>query len=318
MERERFLFTNTKPEIGQQVDGISVIRVGQWETHNLSTELVLPEVIQEQAVEAINKWTSVFPKEPTWIQNNFGIPSLVVRIDGVDRDGDLAVYEIEDRPAGIGHTMMINQQFMGKLAEVKETWPDFDVVISPLRDQYDDQLWNNTTNFDSAIGDNRLVFVRAEPGERQFQVFQSRSVSTIATEGDKSYGVALRLWSFIDNPDQLPSHRSFVLKPLQGSKGRNMVFYDARNNPGPGNTRMKNVIKMLKKQIAEQGGMFMQELIPPMESGIESCPYMIYRFFFGFNFLTKGWVSLGGSWFARNNLKIHGARDSLSGPLVIK
>lgn len=311
MERQLLL---TRGLSGEQF----VFNIGHWEIHNLSAEIVLPVKIQDQAMEMINVWMRVFPKEPTWIQNNFGIPSFVVRIDGIDKDGNLAIYEIEDRPAGIGHTMMINQQFRRKLAEAKETWPDFDVVISPLREVADDQLWNKTIDFDSAVLSNRLVFVRAEPEEKQFRVFQSRSVSTITTEGDKSYGVPLGLWSFIDNPNQLPQHRSFVLKSLQSSKGRNMVFYDVRSNPGPGHTRMKNVIKMLERQIVEKGGMYIQDFIPPMESGIETLPYMIYRFFFGFNFLTWKWVSLGGSWFARNNLKIHGARDSLSGPLVIK
>lgn len=314
MERQPLLIRIRESSLVEQ----SALRIGSWEIHSSTTELVLPRAIEEQAMELVDRWVQVFPKEPTWIQTNLGIPSLIIRIDGIDRDGNLAVYEIEDRPAGIGHTALINQQFRNNLAEVKKTWPDFDVVISPLRDRADDELWNSVVDFNSAQRSQRLVLVRAEPEESQFRIFQTRSVSTVATEGDKSYGVPLGLWGFIDNPNQLPNRKSFVLKPLQSSKGKNMVFYDMRTNPGPGNTRMKNAIKALEKQISQKGGMYMQELIPPMSSGISVYPFMIYRFFFGFNFLAQGWVSLGGSWFARNNIKIHGASDSLSGPLVLK
>lgn len=293
------------------------IKIGVWETHNLKREIVLPETIQNQAVEMVNRWVKIFPKEDTWIQANFGIPSLVVRIDGIDRGGDLAIYEIEDRPAGIGHTLLLNRQFREKLAEIKQTWPDFDVVVSPLRDRADDELWNCVVDFELARGSQRLIFVRAEPGEEQFRIFQSRSISTIATEGDKSYGVTLGLWNFIDSPNQFPTHRSFVLKPLQSSKARNMAFYDVRSHAGPGNMKMKNVIKVFKSQIEAKGGMYIQELIPPMESGIKTHPFMIYRFFLGFDFSTGRWVSLGGSYFLRNNIKIHGHSDALSGPLVI-
>lgn len=318
-ENRRFLLSEKDLGISQRdmpakLEKISTTRLGLWEINTLNRERVLPEGIQRQAVEIVNRWTGVFPKEPTWIQENFGIPSLIVRIDGVDRDGELGVYEVEERPAGIGHTALINPKFASKLEELRKTWPDFDVVISPLRDPADDKLWNPVADLSLSKG---LVYVRAEPEEEEFHVLQNRSVSTITTEGDKSYGVPLGLWSFVNNPDQLPTHQSFVLKPLQGSKGRNVIIHDLKRKAPPGNSKMKNVIKMLETQIEERGGMYMQTLILPMESGISTHPFMIYRFFLGFDFAKSQWISLGGTYFARNNLKIHGASDSLSGPLVI-
>ena len=122
------------------------------------------------------------------------------------------------------------------------------------------------------------------------------------------------MWTFVNDPNQLSEDKSFVLKSLQNSKGRDMVFYDIDKRPG--HSRFKNVKKSFEKQVEEKGGMYLQKLIPPMESGVASHPFMIYRFFLGYDFSKKQWVSLGGSWFARNNLKIHGASDSLSGPLV--
>ena len=290
-------------------------RLGTWEITTLKREEVLSKGIQKQAIDLTDKWINVFPKESTWIQQNYGIPSLLVRFDGIDDNGILRTYEIEDRPAGIGHTNLINPDFKQRLSKLRETWPEFDVAISPLRDPADDKLWCNVVDKNSATG---LVFVRAEPEEMQFRELQSRSVSTIATEGDKSYGVALGLWKFIDSPTQFPRRRSFVLKALQSSKGRNMAFYDVRSRPGPGNVKMKNAEKLLIEQVATKGGMYIQELIPPMQSGIDLYPFMIYRFFLGYDFKQKEWVPLGGTYFARNNLKIHGASDSVSGPLVIE
>lgn len=289
----------------------SIVRIGSWEIHTFNEQRILSEEIQKQALDTVDQWVGVFPKEPTWIQKNFGIPSLIIRIDGVDKDKKLGIYEIEERPAGIGHTILINPEFAKRFEKLKATWPDFDVAISPFRDPEDDKLWNSVVSMQSA---KKLVYVRAEPEEIQFRSLQDRSVSTIATEGDKSYGVPLGFWKFIEDPNNLPSNESFVLKPLQSSKGRNMIFYDMEKRPG--HRRLKGVKRFLEDQIEKKGGMFIQKLIPPMESGIDTHPFMIYRFFFGFNFSTREWVSLGGSWFARNNLKIHGASDSLSGPLV--
>lgn len=297
--------------------GTEEVKIGPWVVHNLKVKRILPEVIQSQAIDLVKRWVEVFPQEETWIQKNFGIPSLLVRIDGVDKDGNLGVYEVEERPAGVGHSVLINPQFKSNLEKVRKSWPEFDVVVSPLRDKADDALWSNALDYESARGSQRLIMVRAEPEEEQFRIFQERSVSTIASEGDKSYGVALGLWSFVNDPEQFPKRQSFVLKPLQSSKARNMAFYDIKSHPSPGNMKMKNVRKVLEEQVEKRGGMYLQELIPPMDSGIENHPLMIYRFFLGFDFSRKQWISLGGSYFLRNNLKIHGHSDALSGPLII-
>lgn len=311
MEKEFLFYKEQFPK------GTVNIQIGPWETHNLKKQRRLSKAIQNQALEVVKRWEGMFPKEDTWIQNNFNVPSLIIRIDGVEKDEQLKIYEIEDRPAGLGHTILLNPSFRSRLEDLRKKWPEFDVVVSPLRDKADDSLWNSVVDFEEAKKSDRLILVRAEPYEEQFRVLKSRSVSTIAAEGDKSYGVALGLWEFIDNEDNFPKHRSFVLKPLQSSKARDMAFYDIKGRPSPGTMKMKNVIKVLQEQIERKGGMYIQELIQPMESGIETHPLMIYRFFLGFNCQTREWVNLGGSWFARNNLKIHGHSDSLSGPLVI-
>ena len=303
-------FSNFREEVE-----LSSGNLGQWEIKTIERRLILPENIEVQAKNLLGKWINAFPREETWIQNSVGIPSLLVRFDGVDMDGELGVYEIEERPAGVGHTIMINSSFARNLDSVSKTWPDFDVVISPKRDPADDKLWRNVVSLEDSKG---LAYVRAEPDETEFAQLRSRSVSTISTEGDKSYGVDLGLWKFVDDPKQFPERESFVLKPMQGSKGKEMVFYIADKNPIPGNSRMKNVCKKLEEQVEKNGGMYLQKLIPPMQSGFDKYPYMIYRFFFGFNFDTGQWESLGGTYFVRNNVKIHGASDSLSGALVVK
>jgi hypothetical protein len=44
---------------------------------------------------------------------------------------------------------------------------------------------------------------------------------------------------------------------------------------------------------------------------------MIYRFYFGFDCVTRNYKPLGGVWMASKDLLIHGRPDSVTGPLLM-
>lgn len=300
-------------------EGILDLVIGGWEIKVLPMERVFTQENIEDGASVINRWEQAFPREETFVQRTFGIPSLIVRLDCSVQQDILGIYEVEERPAGIGLTTHLNPDFKARLRQVKDTWPTFKSVVStdPRRKATDDYLWIDRYTPEDSDG---LVLVRAEPEEVEFHDFEPRCVSSLKKKGDKSYGEALGLWRRVTNPDEIDFDKGCVIKPLQGSKTRDVFIYvpgPSSKRPPGGSSRGK--IEQAVHLARETGGVYCQPFFPPMESGIsEEFKWMIYRVFYGYNTDTKRWDCLGGSWNARYNLKIHGASDSLSGPVVVE
>ena len=290
---------------------IRVMRVGQWPVNCCESPRVFPAEASKQALSLLSKWQNVFAKEATWVQGALSVPSLIVRLDCIVRDGQLVVYEVEERPAGVGISSVVNPEFGKRFVEIASTWQPFSVVVSPLRRATDDSLWQEQLPWDKS--ETGLVLVRAEPEELEFHVHEPQSVSSLKRKGDKGYGEVLGLWRKVEVPDQLDWGESFVLKPLQGSKLKDLEIWDPQRRPG--SSRREVVEKTLA---SSPNGMFCQKLFPPMDSGIARFPWMIFRVFFGYDPLRREWKALGGNWNARHNLRIHGATDAIFGPAVIE
>jgi len=263
-----------------------------------------------QGLGYVNRWTEIFPSEGTWVNNCYHIPSLIIRLDCVvDNEGRLMIYELEDRPAGAGLSNLINPEFAKLLADVRQSWPKFTVLTSEQRKGNDDILWLNVEQYN----ESSLVLVRAEPDDIRYHHLVPRSVSTVKTEGDKGYGVVLGLWREV-TLDNLPDKtQSFVIKPLQGTRAQDVLFWVPYLKDYPGTVTWTKIQKTLSKH----GKMYCQPFILPMQTNIPDFPYMIYRVFFVYDIALNQWQCLGGCWVARNNLKIHGATDSLIGPLTV-
>lgn len=287
---------------------IREVSIGAWSFKFLNKEVLFDKEVEAQAIELISQWVKVFPKEKTWVQNNLEVPTLILRLDATVNDGVLGLYEIEERPAGIGVSAMLNPGFSRKLQEMKNSWPEFDVLVSSKRKSSDDHLWSN---IETGKPNGRLLLIRAEPEEEEFHSLESQSVSTLLKKGDKSYGLSLGLWKKIHSREELDFDKAFVLKPLQGSKTRDMYLWHPERLPGTvTRTKIENAL------ISHKDGMFMQLYIDPMRidiSGEQHC--MMYRVYFGLDPKEKTWKFLGGLWNSRPNVKIHGASDAVFGPV---
>lgn len=289
---------------------MKIIKTGGWR-FNTSPKTEFFEFIEE-GKETLKKWTRIFPKEKTWVQKKFGVPSLIVRIDCTVYDGKLGIYEIEERPSQVGITKVINQQFAEILKRLMTEWPEFVAVISPRREQKigDDKLWIQTIQcFPEKLPKNiNKVIVRAEPTETEFHCLQSKSISTVRVKGNKSYGEKLGWWRKIKNNSYLSWERGFVLKPLQGSKMQNVEIWDPEQRPR--SSTRNQIMATLKKNV-----MYCQPFLPPIK---KRTSWRIYRPFYGYSPKEKGWIPMGGIWVARSNLRVHGTRDAVFGPLLIK
>ncbi|MFZ2125734.1 MAG: hypothetical protein WA087_04370 [Candidatus Saccharimonadales bacterium] len=283
--------------------------IGQkWEVRVSDEDIQLPGWIAEAGKRALSRWQHVFPKERSWIQNEFGIPSFIVRVEGVPVGDRFHFFEIEERPAGVGITAMHSQPFAENLGKLTKIWPAFKVLVSDARQGAgDDYLWREIVTPEK-VQDSDLLIIRAEPEETEFHRFMNRSVSSLVEKGNKIYGEKFGWWKTVSDESELPWGSPFVIKPCQGSKARGLEIWDPIKKRQGCSTKSR-IIRTLSKA----GKMYCQPLADPIahEDGM-----MFYRIFYGFDPCFGEWVCLGGCYNVRPNLRIHGASDAFFGALV--
>jgi len=280
----------------------------KWEVRVAEEVIHLPDWIADAGKKAVTKWQRVFPKERSWVQKEFGIPSLIVRAEGVPHGNGFHFFEIEERPAGVGITSKFSQSFADNLGQLTGVWPDFKVLVSSARQGAgDDYLWRDVVTPDQ-VQDSDLLIIRAEPEESEFHQFIHRSVSSLAEKGNKAYGEKFGWWKTVSGEDDLPWDQAFVVKPCQGSKARGLEIWDPIKRRNGCSTRSR-IVRTLSKAKT----MYCQPLVDPIahDDGM-----MIYRIFYGFDPRSGEWVCMGGCYNVRPNLRIHGASDAFFGALV--
>ncbi|HRY82584.1 MAG TPA: hypothetical protein P5232_02705 [Candidatus Moranbacteria bacterium] len=293
----------------------TLIEFQGWRFTTSNVTEIFSKEAEGQAISELNNWKGNFPVEETWVQRTLGIPSLIVRLDCVVKNGKLLIFEIEERPAGIGVTTILNPVFSKKFNNLRNGWPEIKSVVTKERSSCDDYLWTECIPIEVAEKDDCLLLVRAEPEETQFHKFVSRSVSTVITKGDKQYGKEMGLWEEVSITDfyRLPWDSGFCLKPLKGSKCRNVEIWHpifAKKKSGIGGISTKSRIQ---KVLGSYGKMYLQKFIEPMEKPGDKSLMMAYRVFFGYDLSIKEYRYLGGAWNARANIKIHGTPDTIMG-----
>ena len=282
----------------------------KWDFGLSDNRIALSDDILGQCYGVIEEWVNCFIPEPTWIFNTHKVHSILIRLDCVvDEKGRLKIYEVEERPCGAGIVSKFNPFFKEALGQIKKTWPHFEAVVSPRREYTDDYDWLPPYG-----GNGSLVLVRAEPEEGEFHYFQGNSVSTIVNEGNKQYGVGMGLWTHVTSEtfkDGRVWESPFCLKPLHGSKCKNLEIWhpEKRYKSGYGVSSRKRILETVERE----GDMYLQQFIEPMKVDEG---YMIYRIYFGYNMETGRYEYMGGCYNIRSSLKIHGASDSVFGPVV--
>lgn len=306
---------------------------GGWESRISKEAKTIGRGAVHQALDFVNLWREVFPKEETWVQKTYGIPSLIVKLDCVFIDGFLFIYEVDERPDGIGIANTINHEFSARLNLLKRKWPLIKWVKSDNRCPGDDSFWldgdpltlDEYLEYLSQPEPQRkgVVLVRAEPSETEFHQLQNRSISLIANEGLKSYGLSTGLWKEVNywNADSLPWKYGFVLKPLQGSKCKDVeIWHPGRkhfNHLSIGGISSESKVR---QTLEKNRVMYCQPLVLPMQTQVENQPFFfIYRLYLGYHVGNKAYEPLGGTWVGRlKNFKVHGSEDSIFGPLVLE
>lgn len=309
--------------------------VGSWEANFSPVTETLPQRVVTRLLDLIHRWQGIFPLADTWVGRECGVPSLFIRLDFVIRDGEIKVYEIEDRPCGLGFTSAINPFFAERAEAMKKKWPEIRWVSSQYRVTDDEPFFGPPLSLEDALeGDHLHLLVRSRPEEAAYHPLEKRSVSTVSQEGNKRYGATLGWWDiitarqgeggawYLDPPLQSPC----VVKPLQGTRARLVMVYYPNPNAdkkqsradvitGGGEIRSEgSLIRAIAQQPNRQ--MCVQPFIPPMRLPHQPHLNAIYRLMFGFDPTRREWIPLGGTWNALDRLIVHGTPDTVFGPLV--
>lgn len=291
--------------------------------HNISSQReVFPRAAISQALSLIARWCETFPRSGSWAEKEYGVPSLLIRLDCVCKDGVLAIYEIEERPCGVGVTLHENADFRPRFEAVRRTWPE---IVSVRADERvtDDSLWMREVSLEEAHTVDAALLVRSRPEDARYHALEPRAISTVTLEGDKRYGIALGMWTpmtwvedgeggYIDN---FPSS-SFVAKPLQGTRARSVLVYMPKEEraPLPRRARKSLATEGQVRRAVQRQPMVMQPFIWPQQRGEE---FLIYRMYFAYNTQQHEYVPVGGMWTATDELVVHGTDRSTFGPLVM-
>jgi hypothetical protein len=290
---------------------------------------VLTKSVVDQAKSFLTRWSNLYPKGKTWVGKEFGVPSLFVRLDFVvDGNGELQVYEAEDRPCGIGIGFELIPAFRQRFSEFMTQWPQFSWVVAPERTT-DDELWlGGGISLEQAHMTDGLLLVRSRPESAEYHPLEPRAVSTVQHEGDKRCCVQLGMAEIIrwvhDLSDQNegyilpPISGPCVIKPLQGTRSRLVeVALNGLDISGKAYKRRKDTIGIsgLENRLKRHGPALCQPFIFPMLRAHLPGMNVIYRFFFAYSPRSGGYEPVGGVWMALDSLIVHGDNTAISGPL---
>jgi len=258
------------------------------------------------------RWTTAFSFEPTWSQRQFGIPSILARIDCSFKwdDKKLLIYEVEERPAALGVSITLSPDTNPAVKEWASWYPRLGAVISPLRRLEDDSLVLPIYTCEEALSSGAPVIVRAEPAETEFHCLQQQSASSLVQKGNRKYGVELGLWN--EAPSQLPWDKAWALKAT-GSKAKAIVLWHPdsglRRNQAGFSSR-----NQIEKFRTKHKDVYLQELYEPEVLEIDATDYyLMYRIHFGWNPEARRYQLLTGSWWARPERIVHGASNTVLG-----
>jgi len=272
-------------------------------------------------MDLLKKRVALSPYEPTYTMRTYGIPSLVVRFDGVvDENETFQCYEVQAGCSWIGYAGVANPAFKEiRDTLAKKVWPPIKSLVHPTFKKHDDELWLDSVSVDEALRGTDTLMIRGhlfrELTHEKRMALIGRSVKPILDQNSKRYGIELGWWKLTDDSATLPWNESFVLKPMRGHGSKDVMIWDPHDRKGRA-TRTQ-----IEKAMSRHVSMCMQQLIRPMHTQINGCDYnMILRPFFGYDTARRTWVPMHGVWLARPypNLRIHGSSDAISGPLLMQ
>lgn len=285
--------------------------------------------------------------EPTFAQQELGVPALVVRIDCTVVDGHIVAYEMEDSPSGQGISDRVHrhvggaglrsvirnhyQSAIGTLPHVivsgaRTHGTDDHLVVGDERYAYD-------TGYTAPLPDDALVIVKALPGNHASSApyvhLQERALAPLTSEGDKTYQERIGDLMAVEGAQDLLRQPngdldSQVLKARIGSMAMGISMYlnpdDRRVYGKKGIVTASRLEKDLDIYKDTRSGALVQPFAGPIRiENPEGRSNAIMRVF---TLLERkdGAIhakAIGGGYVARPELIVHGASNAVLGAVTV-
>jgi len=291
-----------------------VIQINDWKINFNPDQETLKEEYLNQASAVLSAWSGYYPEEPTWVHEKFGVRALLVAVDGsIVRDYHTGLgfypYKVDEQPMGAGILYRVDSAFRNVWDEYKLKLPEIKIVTSPHVKCTDDSVLFEQQTLEEAKVSNNLVLVRAMARSSEYWDLQNRSVGTIQTTGDKSYGVAMGLWKEVFAEDSLDFSKAFCLRPKTGPGA--WIWHPERGVLETNGVKGLLTKDQVLRRLVVLGSMYQQEYIEPMKTkeGLSK----IYRLFFLYNIEKSEYECVGGLSASRDNVKVQGANDAVLG-----
>lgn len=290
--------------------------------------------------------------EPTYVQNKYSVPTLIGRVDcTIDDVGNITAYEMEDSPSGLGVTTMVQQaigaegvaeplrnHYYALLGELPY------VIVSGSRNHGTDDAavvgsenyFYETANMQiPPIPENQPVIVKAIPGQPEslngYAALQDRSVCTMQSEGDKTYGERVGLYQRIENINDLPQNESGMcsqaIKRRLSSMAMGIKLYlNPEDKKKYGSARTISAAKLGSTVcgfLSMDGYAYTQLFQPAIQAvNPEGRNNLILRVYTliepGINGTPATARAIGGCYVARKEVVVHGASNAICGAVITK
>lgn len=305
----------------------NTLPLGHYEIPYSETVIELDDSHRGQIRKIIDDSMAAYPNEDTLVWDVLGKPTAIARVDCTIGPNGITPYEFEDRPAGIGVDHLLRQRLTGQgsiegiQTHIAEAFGS-EVVVVRHADAYpsDDGVALRVTDDIRSVNGN-VILVRGEPhmfgDEETYTELASKSISTIRTEGDKSYSLNVPEFEALEitSPVEMPRpDASFMLKKPQGSKAKGVSLYlnpEDRKIYGERGTVTHGKASRL---VDEAGRMILEKFKPPVRvAGMGNMALRVMAL------VGKERTDvIGGCYVVRPELIVHGASNSFAGLVTME
>lgn len=275
----------------------------------------------------------------------FGLPSPIIRIDMPLVPNAVAAtqgfFEIESRPAGLG----VDSALFEDQREALKSYIDLlratlgkelAVKVFPYEQSSAHDPEGEKKAFAQSMGipffgvnempadiDEFFYFVYGNKGDSStLEEFESRSLFPVRDDGNKNYLVSMgaaKVADRIDVSKKLSLGVPFALKPRKGMWAQNVQMYpgDSNRNRFVGYATKDEVHSLIGNEGAFEDNFLVQPFFRPGVVRIGQEPYLAMARIYGLaNPETGRYEVSNGIYVARQNIRLHGTSDAITGKLV--
>lgn len=297
-----------------EINGVKSAKVNGWNFYSTDKVIKLNDEHLDNITERVQDYSSILPKEKTWVQENYGVPSLFIRVNAFC-NGCVQIDGISTDPVGVGLASTMYNSVADNVANYKEKLPEINFLnLLPGKNDY--HLWLKQTKLKKAK--KMPAFVRLPNDLAHEARFKSLSITPTVNQNN-DYGCQLGLWSDrvgLADCDNLPWNDAFVLRPLFGDINQKYVFHpehDYEKERGRMGLNSKKEIAEILRLNPE--GMYLQKRFVPGFNKVSYNFFTMYSLYFFFNPQKNSYEYRFGVHVSRHNWCVKEARNSIIGLL---